>query len=113
MHTGRSNDIYLFTASSPLGVTPKDKWMVVASTRVEGELDADALAVAKRELVAVLPVLKPAKKLFAELLPYYEPTAESGTPNLHVCASCDATSHFDSVEAEVLGLYEQITGEPF
>lgn len=121
---GRENDVFLFAGGPTLGLAPKGKWLVVASTRVEGDPDGEAIAVAKRELAAVLPLLKPAKKLLAEVVPYYEPAAaaaaeeegeEGGTPlpaNLHVCSSCDESTHLDSVEAEVLRLYEAIAGEP-
>lgn len=61
-------------------------------------------------ILQVLPLLKPAKKLFAEVVSCYVPK-EGDTPNIHVCSSSDETTHFDSVEAEVLQLYEGITGE--
>jgi len=108
---GRSNDIFLFSGGPTLGLAPKGKWLVVASTRVEGEVGEEALAVAKRELSAVLPLLKPAKKLFAEVSPYYEPAEGRGVEGLHVCSSCDEATHFDSVEADVVRLYESIMGE--
>ncbi|KAL1514802.1 hypothetical protein AB1Y20_003888 [Prymnesium parvum] len=110
---GRSNDIFLFAGGPTLGVAPKGKWLVVASTRLEGECDGEALALAKRELAAVLPLLKPAKKLLAEVVPCYAPKEDEQPPEgLHLCASCDETTHFDSVEEDVLRVYEAITGEP-
>ena len=59
----------------------------------------------------MLPILKPAKKLLAEVVPYYTPTEQGAPSSLHVCASCDEATHFDSVEADVLRVYEAITGE--
>jgi len=108
----RKNDVYMFAAGPLLSVAPKGKWLVVASTRVEGSVDdATALAVAKRELSVVLPLLKPAKKLFAEIRPQYELREGGEAPGLHICTSCDAASHFDSVEADVTRIYEELTGE--
>lgn len=109
----RENDVYLFAGGTTLGLAPKGKWLVVASTKIEADVAAgeDALAVAKRELAAVLPLLKPAKKLFAEVTPYYAPKEEGMPAQLHVCASCDEATHLDSVEKDVLRLYEDITGE--
>lgn len=57
-------------------------------------------------------MLKPAKKLLAEIVPYYSPITEEAPSGLHVCSSCDESSYFDSVEEEVLRLYEAITGGP-
>ena len=86
---------------------------VVASARVEGDTDGlDALAVAKRELAAVLPLLKPTRKLFAEVSPYMEPDEEQQLPErLHLLSSLDESSYFDSVEADVERAFERVTGE--
>ena len=73
-HCGRSHDIYMSSYSHTHGVAPKGKWVVTASTRIDGSADgADALVIAKRELAAVLPLLKPSRKLLAEVVPYNEP----------------------------------------
>ena len=56
---GRKSDVYMSSYGPSHGVAPKGKWVVVASARVEGDVDGmDAMAVAKRELAAVLPLLK-------------------------------------------------------
>ena len=109
-HCGRQHDIYLVSVGPTHRVAPKGKWVVVVSARVEGDATGDALAVAKRELSAALPLLRPSRKLLAEVVPYYEP-AEDGIDGLHVLSSCDETSYFDSVEQEVEELFEAITGE--
>ena len=94
------------------GVAPKGKWVVVASAIVEGDTEGlDAIAVAKRELSAVLPLLKPTRKMFAEVTPYLEPKADEQVDNLHVLSSCDESSYLDSVEQEVEAVFQQITGE--
>ena len=112
VHCDRSNDIYVSSYSTLHGVAPKGKWVVVASTRVEGATDGlEALAVAKRELASVLPLLKPTRKLLAEVVPYHEPR-DDVPERLLVLSSSDETTDFDSVEEEVAELFERITGEP-
>jgi len=112
MQCGRAHDIYMVSLGPTHGATPKGKWVVVASARVEGSTDGlDALAVAKRELAAVLPILKPTRRMFAEVVPYLEPRQEVQIDNLHVMRSCDETSYFDSVEKDVEDMFERITGE--
>lgn len=111
-HTGRSSDVYVSSYTSQHGVAPKGKWIVVASARVEGPTKGlDALAVAKRELAAVLPLLKPTRKLLAEVVPYYEADESVALERLVVMSSNDETSYFDSTERELEETFEQITGE--
>ena len=110
-HCGRTHDIYLTSFSSGHGVVPKGKWLAVATARVEGETDGlSALAVAKRELASVLPLLKPARKMLAEVVPHLE--ADGAPERLLVLDSNDETSYLDSVEGEVTEVFERITGEP-
>jgi len=111
-HCGRTHDVYMCAFGPGHGVCPKGKWLVVASARVEGSTEGlEALDVAKRELGAVLPILKPARKMMAEVVPYYEPRADAQLDGLCVLSSCDETSYFDSVEADVADLFQRITGE--
>ena len=101
----------LTSFSSGHGVVPKGKWLAVATARVEGETDGlSALAVAKRELAAVLPLLKPARKMLAEVVPHMEGNAPP--ERLLVLDSNDETSYLDSVENEITEVFERITGEP-
>jgi len=111
-HTGRNSDVYVASYSSQHGVTPKGKWLVVASARVEGSTEGlDALTVAKRELAAVLPLLTPSRMLLAEVVPYRVADAAASLERLLVMSSDDETSYFDSVEAELEGCFQRITGE--
>ena len=94
------------------GVAPKNKWVVVASARVEASSEGqDALTVAKRELASVLPLLKPSRKLLAEVTPYYEADEEAGQEQLLVMSSDDESTYFDTTEAELEEAFERITGE--
>jgi len=111
-HCGRAHDVYLSAYGALHRVAPKGKWVVVVSARVEGSTEGlDALEVAKRELAAALPLLKPTRKLFAEVVPYYEPSADALPAGMHVLASSDETSYFDSIEADLDAVFQQVTGE--
>jgi len=109
---GRKHDVYVFAGGKGHGMAPTDTWYVAASTRVEGSSEGSALEVAKQEFASLLPLLKPAKKLLAEVVPYHEPKDDGTESNLFVCASPDETTHFDSTQDEVEELFERILGEP-
>ena len=109
---GRANDIYLSSYSSTHGVAPKGKWMVVATTRVEGPTEGlDSLAIAKREMATILPILKPTRKMLAEVVPFKAPKEGAQAERLLVLNSADETSYFDSVEKDVGAAFQAVTGE--
>ena len=110
---GRAHDIYLSSYSSTHGVAPKGKWLVVASTWVEGDVEgADALAVAKQEMSAVMPILKPTRKLLAEVVDVYAPKEAAQADGLVVLPSEDETScklRFPCCPASSPPLVQQMT----
>ena len=69
------------------------------------------MAIAKRELAAVLPLLKPAAKMFAELSDVCEPSESGEESRLFVPATCDASSNCGSAAADVEQLFDCITVE--
>lgn len=70
----------------------------MASARVEGPTEGlEALAVAKRELAAVLPLLKPTRKLFAEVTDYQEPEADAQLERLLVLSSLEPGTFLEAV----------------
>jgi len=109
---GRAHDIYMVSSGPTHGVAPKGKWVVMVSARVEGSTEGvDAMAVAKRELSAVMPLLKPSRRMFAEVVSQLEAQEEGQLDNLLVLKSLDESTHFDSVEHDVEDVFERITGE--
>jgi Rab GDP dissociation inhibitor len=109
---GREHDAYMCAFGPTHGVAPAGRWVVVASARVEGPTAGmDALAIAKRELAAVLPLLKPSRKLLAEVRTVYQPTPDGVPDGLHVLHSSDESTYFDSVEVDVESTFTRITGE--
>lgn len=69
------------------------------------------MTIAKRELASVFPLLKPTRKLLAEVTPYYEADEEGAEEKLLVMSSEDESTYFDSIEAELESSFERITGE--
>lgn len=69
------------------------------------------IQVAKREFEAAIPLLRPTRKIFAELSPVLA-AREECAEGLHVLSSLDETSTFDSVVEDVQAAYEKATGEP-
>ena len=79
---------------------------------VEGSTEGlSAMAVAKRELAATLPLLKPAAKMLAELSDVCALSEGGEAKGLFVPSTCDASSHFGSTAADVEQLFKRITGE--
>lgn len=103
----RKTGIFLYSSGAYHRLAPGGKWLVALSARVEGETDGlSAMEVAKRELAAALPLLKPARKMWAELGTYCEP--REGEDGVHVLGSCDESTMFSSVAADVRELIERI-----
>lgn len=109
---GRKHGIHLVCSGPAHRIAPGDKWLVVLSTRVEGPTEGlTPLQVAKREFEAAIPLLRPTRKIFAELSPVLA-AREECAEGLHVLSSLDETSTFDSVVEDVQAAYEKATGEP-
>lgn len=109
----RRSDIYMFAGSQTLRLAPNNRWVVVVSAKVEAPTDGlSALQVAKRELAAALPLLKPASKMLAELTDVCE-AAEgvAAASGLFVTSTCDASSNLGSTAVELEEMFELITGE--
>jgi len=106
---GRSNDIFVFSSGASHGVAPAGKWLVTAATRIEGSTDGKtALEVAKRELAAVLPILRPTRKMLAEITPIYAARGDAAADGLHIVPSCDETLSFDGVAADAEGIFDAV-----
>jgi len=71
---------------------------------VEGETEGlSAMAIAKRELAAALPLLKPAAKMFAELSDVCE-QSESGEESRLFVPAADVEQLFERITGEALDL---------
>jgi len=107
--TGRRHDIYVFSSGPVHKLAPNGKWLVSLSTRVEGTIDGlKPMEVAKREMAAALPLLRPVRKMLASVEPVLEPGDEPLPSGLHVLSSCDESTFFETLAAEVLEVAERI-----
>ncbi len=68
--------------------------------------------VARRELTSIFPLLKPAKKVAAEVVPCYAPRDDAQADGLFVLGSDDESSLFGPVADAVGAVAARISGEP-
>ena len=71
-----------------------------------------AWQVARRELTSIFPLLKPAKKVAAEVVPCYAPRDDAQADGLFVLGSDDESSLFGPVADAVGAVAARISGEP-
>jgi Rab GDP dissociation inhibitor len=104
---GRKNDIYVCMVSWNHNVAEDGKYIAVMSTTVESDGGPEA------NLKPALGLLDGVLEKFSWVSDYYEPTGDGSKDSVYITSSMDATTHFQSSMAEVLGLFETITGSPF
>jgi Rab GDP dissociation inhibitor len=102
---GRNHDIYICFTSYQQRVCPQGWWIALVSTTVETANPA-------AELEPGLKLLGPVAHKAVAVHDVYEPIIPGSQDGLCCSASYDPTTHFETTIAEVLKLYEQITGSP-
>jgi len=117
----RANDIYVSCLSGLHEVCPKDKFLAVLSSTIEGKAcdPSDKKAVAatvERELASGLRIIPSGSilKKFHFVTNRVDPVnieAHRAT-GLYITKTMDPTSHFQGATDEVLGIYAAITGTP-
>lgn len=121
----RKNDIYVACVSSTHNVCPPGFWVAIVSTLLEGNG-----AQPETEIQTALNLLGPIEEKYAcsfffffvvilnaqtlQRISYvtdlWEPEDNGATSNIFVSKSYDATSHFQSVSADVRDIYKRLTG---
>jgi Rab GDP dissociation inhibitor len=101
---GRLHDIYVSIVSYAHLVAGRDKYIAIASTTVETK-DPHS------ELAPALALLGPTLKTYFNVQDTYDPVADGTTDRCFISSSYDATSHFETTTADVLSLYERVTGK--
>ena len=101
---GRRNDIYMSLLSNAHCVSAKGKYLAICSTTVETDKPAAELGPARALLDKL--IVK-----FDNVVDMFTPVDDGRTNKCFISKSLDATSHFESVSADILDLYERITGE--
>ncbi|KAJ2742625.1 Rab GDP dissociation inhibitor alpha [Coemansia sp. BCRC 34301] len=102
--TGREHDIYITCLSEAQKICPKGCWIASVSTIAETKGDP------KEEIAAALKLLGPIEQIFVSDSDVYEPMDDGKKSGAFVSRSYDATSHFETVYADVRDLYRRITG---
>lgn len=100
---GRKNDIYVSLVSYVHNVAPQGKYIAVVSTNVETKEP-------EKELDVAMKFLGKVDEKFFWVTDCYVPVNDSEKDGCFITSSYDATSHFTTCTAEVLGVYKALTG---
>jgi Rab GDP dissociation inhibitor len=101
---GRVNDVFVCCVGNALKVSAPGVYVAIVSTLVEkGNPDED--------VAPGLQLLGPILKRFTSVSTTYEPVADGQTDKCFISRSMDATSHFESDVADMMDLYQRVTGE--
>mmetsp|Transcript_11486 Transcript_11486/g.28932 ORF Transcript_11486/g.28932 Transcript_11486/m.28932 type:complete len:451 (-) Transcript_11486:113-1465(-) len=101
----RKHDVHLTVLGAPHQVAPQGKYIAIISTVVETSKPKQEIAVPLKYVGAVL-------EEFWFLKNVYEPLPGTDSSNVFISRSYDETSHFETASADIMDLYERITGHP-
>jgi len=101
---GRRNDIYIGLLSANQGVCAKDVYVAIVSTVAE-------TSTPELELEKGLALLGPIYEKFVSVSPLYTPTTTGREDNIFITRSYDATSHLETVVADVRDVWKRAMGE--
>lgn len=96
--------MYIGMVSSAHAVCAKGLYIAIVSTTVE---TADP----EKEIQPAIDLLGGCIEVFIQISDIHEPTNDPLADNLWITSSYDATSHFETASADVLSIYERLTGE--
>jgi Rab GDP dissociation inhibitor len=100
----RVNDVFVCCVGNALKVSAPGVYVAIVSTLVEkGNPDED--------VAPGLQLLGPILKRFLSVSTTYEPVADGQTDKCFISRSMDATSHFETDVADMMDLYQRVTGE--
>ncbi|KAK4469518.1 hypothetical protein MN116_007062 [Schistosoma mekongi] len=102
----RRNDIYVSCVSHLHHVCPEKFFVVLVATTVETSNP-------HQELQPGLQLLGRIEHIFYSTADLFEPVDDGKSTNIFISKSYDASTHFESTCADVLNIYERITGHPF
>jgi len=101
---GRKNDVYICCVSAAHNVCPKGYWVAIVSTIVETNNP-------EAELKVGLDLLGPVEEKFVGVSDVFVPNSDGREDKVFVSKSYDATSHFQTVTADVRDIYKRVTGK--
>lgn len=103
---GRKNDVYVALVSKNHKVTPDGLYVASVTTIVETDAPED-------ELAPGLALLGPIYDKFVTVAPQEQPLAPGTDDNIFITRSYDATSHFETVVADIQDVWARAThGQP-
>lgn len=85
-------------------VAPPGIYICLVSTTVETNDP-------KKELAPGIAYLGPVLQQFWSVDPLFEGCNDAKKEGIHISKSYDATSHFETISADVIRIYKEITGE--
>ncbi|KAJ3327901.1 Rab GDP dissociation inhibitor alpha, partial [Blyttiomyces sp. JEL0837] len=100
---GRNHDIYVAAVSGAHSVCAKGHFVAMVSTIVETE-DPE------KEVEAGVALLGPILEKFIHVDDIFEPVSDGIEEQVFISKSYDATSHFETVCADVKDIYKRVTG---
>ncbi|KAI9336849.1 GDP dissociation inhibitor [Zopfochytrium polystomum] len=100
----RKHDIYVASVSSAHSVCGKGYWTAIVATIAETENP-------EKEVEAGIALLGQISERFVSIEDLYEPTTDGVAEQVFVTKSYDATSHFETVCADVKDVYKRVTGK--
>jgi len=100
----RKHDIYVACVSSTHFVCAQNYYLAIVSTIVETDNP-------EAELQLGLKLLGPIKEKFVYKSDLQEPIEDGTEDGVYISRSYDATSHFESVCADVKDIYKRVTGK--
>lgn len=101
---GRQNDVFVCAMGHGLQVAAPGVWVAIVSTAQE-KVSPD------EDVAPGLQVLGPILQRFTSMTTCYTPVSDGRDDQCFISASFDATSHFEHDVADMLDLYERVTGE--
>lgn len=102
----KKHDVYISVVSFAHQVAAKGKWVALLSTLVESENPKNEFSEARQLLGAV-------EHDFFSLSDFNAPTDDGIKDQVFVTRSYDSTTHFTSATAEIMGMFERVTGAPY
>jgi len=99
----RKSDIYISCVSSAHQVCPKGYYIALVASTVETD-------VPEKELEPGLGLLGEIEKKFYSVHDLYEPSNDSKKEGVFISKSYDASTHFQTICADVLRIYKEMTG---
>lgn len=103
-YPARTHDVYISCVSFEHKIAPNGMWVAIVSTNVETEEPL-------KEVQCGIDALGDIVERFDAVSPIFAPVKDGKDDGCFITEGYDGASHFESCSADVLKIYENITGE--